>query len=381
MTPIYLDNAASTPLRPEVWEAMRPWALKTGNPASSHAFGRSARQALDDARTRVAHCLDADPDEILFTSGATEANNLALFGLVGDAPGSLASAPVEHPCVTEPLQRLVARGFTSLNLPVQANGVVGPLPSTWPSDLRLATLMLANHETGSLQPVAPFRSHLPAKLPLHCDAAAAVGKIPVSFRSLGVSTLTLSGHKFHGPAGIGVLIVRRGVRLHPLFAGGHQQHGKRPGTEAVALAVGLAAALEWACQNLERHAAHVRQLRETFVQLLDQLAGPLVINGSGDGLPHVVNVSFPGLKADALLMALDLAGVACSTGSACSSGSLLPSPVLRAMGAPPEILHAAMRFSFSPLLEAAEVAEASRRIAKCVNRLRRLAGVADDGFA
>jgi cysteine desulfurase len=380
MAPIYLDYAASTPLLPEAWEAMRPWALRAGNAASSHAFGRAARQALDDARERIAACLDCDPDEVLFTSGATEANNLALFGLAGDTPGTLAANPLEHPCVTEPIQKLANRGWTATQLPVQPDGVVGPLPTSWPEDLRLATLMLANHETGAIQPVRSLHEALPAKVPLHCDAAAAVGKMSVSFRQLGVATLTLSGHKFHGPQGIGALLLKKGTRVNSLFFGGHQQHGKRPGTEAVALAVGLAVALEWACRHLIEHERHIRQLRMTLLDALRKHAAPVVVNGpnnNGLGLPHVLNVSFPGLAADALLMALDLAGVACSTGSACSSGSLLPSPVLQAMRVPADVLRSAMRFSFGPSLRVAELSEASDRIINSVNRLRQLASVGD----
>ncbi len=372
MTPIYLDNAASTPLLPEAWDAMRPWSLQAGNASSSHAFGRAARKALDDARRRIASCLDAEPDNVLFTSGATEANNLAIFGLAGDRPGTLVSSPLEHPCVGEPIQKLVARGFSLSSLPVQPNGGVGPLPTSWPDDVRLAALMLANHETGAIQPVRELKRALPPKTPLHCDAAAAVGKIPVSFRDLDVSTLALTGHKFHGPQGIGVLLVKKGTRLISQLFGGHQQNGKRPGTEAVALAVGLATALEWSCRNLENHRAHVRQLRETFLQLLSAEAGPVVVNGSDAGVPHVLNVSFPGLKADALLMSLDLAGVACSTGSACSSGSLLPSPVLRAMAVPDEALQSAMRFSFDPFLSVATADLAARRIIRSVNKLRQI---------
>jgi cysteine desulfurase len=374
MTPIYLDNAASTSLLPEAWEAMRPWAAGCGNASSSHSFGRAARQALDDARCRIAACLDADPDEILLTSGATESNNLAIFGLAGDAPAAIVAAtPLEHPCIAEPIYKLIARGFSLAALPVQPNGIVGPWPDSWPDHLRLATLMLANHETGAVQPVAALRRALPPTAALHCDAAAAIGKIPISFRQLDVSTLTLSGHKFHGPQGIGALIVKKGTRLNSLFFGGHQQHGKRPGTEPVALAVGLAVALEWCCRNLDRHRRHVRQLRTDFLQMLGNEANPIVVNSPDDSVPHIVNVSFPGLNADALLMALDLAGIACSTGSACSSGSLLPSPVLRAMGVPTDVLRSAMRFSFSPLTSAADVVESCHRISLSVRRLRQIA--------
>jgi cysteine desulfurase len=200
----------------------------------------------------------------------------------------------------------------------------------------------------------------------------AAGKRPVHFHDLGVTTLSLSAHKFHGPPGAGALLVRRGARLRPRTWGGHQQRGRRPGTEAVALAVGLAVALAQAQQEGEARRAHVLGLRGRLLGQLQAHAAPLVVNGpgEGEGLPHTLNVSFPGLKADALLMSLDLAGVACATGSACSSGSLLPSPVLQAMGVPADVLHSALRFSLSPLLTAEEVEEAGRRIVRVVRRLR-----------
>jgi cysteine desulfurase len=237
--------------------------------------------------------------------------------------------------------------------------------------------MLANHETGAVQPVRAL-AHVAraASCPwhgaaFHCDATQAVGKLPVHFHDLGVTSLALSAHKFHGPKGVGALLLRRGTKLRPRAWGGHQQQGRRPGTEPVALAVGLSAALDLACREMDARTAAVRGLRERFLTGLRSAAGPLALNGPmAGGVPHTVNVSFPGLKADALLMALDLAGVACATGSACSSGSLLPSPVLRAMGAPDAVLQSAMRFSLSALNTAAEVDEAARRIAAVVRRLR-----------
>jgi cysteine desulfurase len=209
----------------------------------------------------------------------------------------------------------------------------------------------------------------------HCDAAQAVGKVPVDFRALGVTTLTLSAHKLHGPKGAGALLVRRDAKLRPQLWGGHQQRGRRPGTEPVALAVGLSAALDVWHKESQTRTEHVRQLRQTFLERLRASAGPVVVNGPADGaasrcLPHTLNVSFPGCKADSLLMNLDLAGIACATGSACSSGSLLPSPVLQAMAVPTEVLHSAMRFSFSVLTTEPEVIEAARRISEAVTRLR-----------
>ena len=372
---IYLDNNATTPLLPAVWEAMRPFAVESyGNPASAHAAGRRARRGLEDAREQIAALLGAHPDEVLFTAGATEANNLALFGLSGDPPARLMASPVEHPSVVEPLRQLAASGFALEWLRVDGRGVV-------PADVltaginpaaRLAAVMLVNHETGAVQPVRQLAEAAARHgAAFHCDATQAVGKIPVSFHDLGVTSLSLSAHKFHGPKGAGALLLRRGAKLRPRTWGGHQQQGRRPGTEAVPLAVGLAAALDLATREMESRTRIVRELRARFLDGLRESARPLVLNGSDDGVPHTANVSFPRLKADALLMALDLAGVACSAGSACSSGSLLPSPVLRAMGAPEDVLQSAVRFSLSALLTPDEIDEAVRRVAAVVRRLRK----------
>jgi len=368
---INLDHNASTPLLPEVWDAMRPYVLEhAGNPASSHALGRQARRALETARETVAELLDAGVDEVFFTSGATEANNLAVFGLAGPEVGSIASSAIEHPCVVEPIQQLVLRGFVQVPLPVDVQGIVRAL-ADWPSDLRLVCVMLANHETGAMQPVHELAASLAANLPFHCDAAAAAGKMPISFHRLGVTSLALSAHKFHGPKGIGALLVRRDARFKPQLFGGHQQQGKRPGTEPVALAVGLAAALRRSTQRLEAVRHHVVALRRRFLDLLRAGAEPLVLNGPEDsGLPGTVNLSFPGCAADVALMKLDLAGVACSTGSACSSGSLLPSPVIRAMGVPDDVLRSALRFSFSGVTTLAEIEGAAGRVIACIRSLR-----------
>ncbi|HLJ95825.1 MAG TPA: cysteine desulfurase family protein [Gemmataceae bacterium] len=374
MNEIYLDHNATTPLLPAVWEAMRPFLIDTyGNPASAHGAGRRARRALEDAREDTAARLGADPGEVVFTSGATEANNLALFGSAGQAGGHVIASPIEHPSVLEPIRQLVRRGFSVDWLPVDASGIVSgdALPELLRPETRLVSVMLANNETGAVQPVAQLAAQLLPGVVFHCDAAQAVGKLPVHFHALGVTTLALSAHKFHGPKGIGALLVHRDAPLTPQLFGGHQQQGRRPGTEVVALAVGLARALELAQQEHRARQEHVLSLRRLFLESLRATASPVVLNGPTEGgLPYTLNLSFPGCRADALLMNLDLAGVACSTGSACSSGSLLPSPVLQAMGVPDEVLHSAMRFSLSSLLTEEEVREAARRIAAVVNRLR-----------
>jgi cysteine desulfurase len=374
MQSIYLDNNATTPVLPAVLDAMRPYQIEAfGNAASAHGAGRRARQALEDCRERVAALLDAYPDEVLFTSGATEANNLALFSLAAEPPGLLITTPIEHPSVAAPIEQLARRGFTVDRLPVDQQGILhtDALLNLLRDQTRLLTAMLANNETGAIQPIAELARLLDRRAPFHCDATQAVGRVPVQFHALGVTTLSFSAHKFHGPKGIGALLVRRKTRLRPRFWGGHQQHGRRPGTEPVALVVGLAAALDLACQEMSARREHVLRLRHLFLNRLRESAEPVILNGPAEnGVPHTLNLSFPGCQADSLLMNLDLAGIACSTGSACSSGSLLPSPVLRAMGVPETVLHSAMRFSLSSLLADAEIDEAARRIAEVVRRLR-----------
>ena len=402
MTPIYLDHNATTPVLPEAWDAMR--AVGFGNPASAHQAGRHARRALEDAREQIAARLGAFPDEVLFTSGATEANNLAVFGhcenptpnpspqrrgepesmptppsLGGKGVGAFgspiaraAASLIEHPCVVEPLLHLERRGFAVDWLPVDSRGVLR-VPEIHP-DTRLVCVMLANHETGAIQPVRDIASSLPPGVALHCDAAQAVGKMLVNFRALGVTTLSASAHKFGGPKGVGLLLVKRGTKLAPQVFGGHQQQGRRPGTEPAPLIAGMAAALDHAVRNLSENVAKFARFRARFWERVSFLASPVVLNGPGIGEPDTnsatLNISFPGCRGDLLVMALDLAGVACSTGSACSSGSMLPSPVLKAMGVPDDVLRSAVRFSFGGGLENADIDEAADRVGAAVRRMR-----------
>jgi cysteine desulfurase len=380
MSCIRLDANATRPLLPEAWEAMHAAvSAGFGNASSAHSLGRAARQRLEDSRERIAALLDASPDEVIFTSGATEANNLALFGLM-DGPHHVIASPIEHPCVIEPLRQLQAGGAAVDWLPVSKQGIV-PAAAIAPllrPETRIVTVMLANHETGAIQPVKEIAQSFPKDVLMHTDAAQAVGKMPVSFRELGVAALTASAHKFRGPQGIGLLLLKKDTHLRPRQFGGHQQQGRRPGTEPVVLAVGLAAALEHAVRNGQRDRTHLETLRARLWSQLELHAGPVVLNGpaigSPDALPTTLNVSFPGCRGDLLLMALDLAGIACSTGSACSSGSLLPSPVLQAMGVADDVLRSAIRFSFGPELELAEVDDAAVRIKRTVEQVRESAG-------
>jgi cysteine desulfurase len=370
MRPIYLDHNATTPLLPEAAEAMRRADAEAfGNPSSLHAAGRKARQALEDARERIAALLGARPDEVVFTSGATEANNQVILG---QPAGPFVGSRLEHPCVAEPL-RLFERAEVAVDWwPVDRRGIVRPAPLR--PHARLVCVMLANHETGAVQPVREIARSLPPGVALHCDAAQAVGKIPVNFRDLGAATLVASAHKFGGPKGIGILLAGRSTPVVPRMYGGFQQQARRPGTEPVALAVGMAAALDHAVRHMPANLAKLAALRERLWARLQEVAAPVVLNGpeigADDVVPSTLNVSFPGCRGELLLMALDLAGVAVSTGSACSTGSFLPSPVIEAMGVPEEVLRSALRFSFGPALEFADIDEAADRIGPAVRRLR-----------
>ena len=290
--------------------------------------------------------------------------------------GLVLASHLEHPCVVEPLRQLESRGFSVQWLPSSLRGILQPetVRAATQPHTKLVCIMLANHETGAIQPVREIAAAIPSGVSIHCDAAQAVGKLPVDFHNLGATTLTASAHKFGGPKGIGVLITKRGTHLTPLMFGGHQQQGRRPGTEPVALVVGMAAALEWAVRNMAANCAKLEALRERLWMRLLELASPIVLNGpeigASDVVPTTLNVSFPGCRADLLLMALDLAGVACSTGSACSSGSLLPSPVIAAMGVSDNILRSALRFSLSPMLELSDIDDAAIRIGSVVSKAR-----------
>ena len=384
MRPIDLDHNATTPLDPGVLEAMRPHWMASGNPESRHAAGRAARRALEGAREEVAGFLGAGPSEVVFTGGGTEANNLAIFGLAeaagqGAGPGHLVGSPVEHPAVAEPVARLEAEGWIVDRPGVDGEGLAdaGAMAGALRPGTRLATLILAHNETGAIQPVGDLaRRAADRGVLVHTDAVQAAGRIPVHFGALGVATLAASAHKFHGPAGIGVLLVRKGVTLAPRLFGGGQQQGRRPGTPAVALAVGMAAALaRWHGEAEARRARWVL-LRDRLERGLIGALGPgaVVRNGPADEarrLPQTLNVGFPGLDGDALLMQLDLAGVRASLGSACASGATTASPSLLAMGVPGDRLRSSVRFSLGAGTTEADIDEAVGRVVAVARGLRR----------
>ncbi len=387
MPSIDLDQNATTPLDPEVFEAMRPHWLSGGNPESRHALGRGARRALEQSRESIARILGASPDEVVFTSGGTEANNLAIFGVLGEDSGlrardstgiQIVTSPIEHPAVAEVVGRLATEGVAIDQAPVETDGRVdvAAMAALIRPETKLLTLMLANNETGAIQQVGELAKLANLQgVPVHTDAVQAVGRIPVNFRDLGVATLAASGHKFHGPGGIGLLLVRKGVKLSPRNFGGGQQNGRRPGTPAVALTVGMARALErWENEAKERSARWAKLTDRLESGLSEALGADRAIrNGPsdpGNRLPQTLNISFPGLDGDALLMQLDLAGVAVSLGSACASGATEPSPTLKAMKIPEDRLRASVRMSLGARTTENEVEEALARIIAVVERIR-----------
>ncbi len=352
------------------------WQKGPGNPASTHHAGRAQRRILEDARDKVASLLGAFPDEVVFTSGATEANNLALLGHAAAAgPNSpLIGSPVEHKSVLQVLCELAKAGHPLTLVSPNPEGIVPDLTCALPTGANpgTVTLQLANQETGALQPVGKLGKQLASTHPawrLHTDATQAVGKIRVDFHSLFVHTLSLSGHKWGGPIGAGALLVRRGWPLRALCHGGEQQDGRRPGTESSMLAAALAVALSEAVADLDAFQTRASAFRQTILNTLKQNAVPYEINGSPEGLPHILNLSFGGIRADLLVMALDLEQVAISAGSACTSGSILPSSVLTSMGLSKDRILSSIRISLGHDTTPEIVDEALVRLIRVVRRL------------
>jgi cysteine desulfurase len=379
---IYLDNNATTPVRREVEAAIiECWREGPLNASSQHRGGRRAQRRLDDARERIAQLLGADSastpgDRVIFTSGGTEANNLALLGLNAKAPGKVVISAIEHPSVGGAADELARRGVEVCTLRVHGNGVVDETHLRElldKSPTRLVSVMLVNNETGAIQPIRRIAEQCAAAgVPLHTDAVQAVGKIAVDFCQLGVAAMTVSAHKLHGPQGIGALMVRGDASLQPMMFGAAQQLGMRAGTEPVALAVGMRRALELWHDEQAARAEHMVRLRNTLENaVLANVSGAVVIAQDALRAPHTSNLAFPGIDRQAALIALDLAGVACSTGSACASGSSEPSPVLLAMNCPDAWVRSSLRFSVSAMNTLDEIEEAARRISTVVKTLRR----------
>jgi cysteine desulfurase len=383
--PVYLDHAATTPVRREVFEAMEPfYGPRFGNPSSVHRWGREARAALDEARERVARCLGAQPDEVCFTSGGTEADNLAILGPLRSqrekGRSVIVSTPIEHKAVLATVHHAAHSGVTERMLGVTTNGVVDveSAPQQIDDSVAVCTVMWVNNEVGTIQPVPEIAERVKERGGImHTDAVQAFGKIDIDVRKLGVDLLTISGHKIGAPKGIGAMYIRRGTQIDPLFHGGSQDRGRRPGTENVAYAVALARAAELAVEEREAEGARLEALRDALENGLLARIPDAVVHGRGaPRAPHVLNISVPGTDSESLLMALDLAGVACSAGSACQSGNVTPSHVLLAMGVRPELAVAAVRMSLGSLTTPECITRVVELFPALIAKARRLSGAA-----
>jgi cysteine desulfurase len=382
----YLDNAATTPVRPEVLEAMLPYLGKEafGNPSSAHRFGRAARAGIEAAKREVAEALDAEPNQVVFTSGGTEADNLAIIGAALAArdrggPFRVAVSATEHKAGLEAAHAVTHLGGEEIILPVNASGIVesSVLDKAVEREVAVVSVMWVNNEVGTVQPVAALASRCcDAGVPFHSDAVQAFGKVPVSVRDVDCTLLSISGHKIGAPKGIGALIVRDRKAVEAILHGGGQQFGIRPGTENVPGIVGLGTAARLAVQEQQALATRVRALRDELERRLLAIVPDAVINGGqGERAPHITNVSIPGTDSEAMLMHLDLAGIACSSGSACSTGAVEPSHVLTAMGVPRELGVAALRFSFGKDSVADDVEAVVAALPRVVEKVRSLSAV------
>jgi cysteine desulfurase len=380
---VYLDHNATTPVEPAVLDAMLPFLTSDyGNAASIHTFGQNARAAVENARDSVAALLGARPQEIVFTSGGTESDNHAIFGIASPSSTPSNSAPhiisstIEHEAVLNACQALEQHGVEVTYLPVDREGRVnlGSVRRALRPETRLITIMHANNELGTLQPLEEIGEIAgEADVYFHSDAVQSAGKVPIDVRRMKLDLASISGHKLYAPKGVGALFVRGGTRLRQLLYGGHHQRGFRPGTENVPGIVGLGKAAELAMASLQEDAARVSGLRDLLERGLVSRVPQARVNGGGaPRTPNTTNLLFPGVEGEALVISLDLKGLACSTGAACSSGSVEPSHVLTAIGLPPEDARASLRFSLGRHTTAEDVAFALEAVPTAVQQLREL---------
>jgi cysteine desulfurase len=381
---IYLDHSATTPVDARVADALaRSLTQNFGNPSSVHGFGQQARAAVDRARREVAALINARPNEIVFTSGGTEGNNLALRGICeASTQRHIITSAIEHPSVRGVCSALEQRGWEVTRLPVYENGIVRveDVRAALRPDTVLVSVMLANNEIGTIQPVSEIgelireqRTNGQKHLYLHTDAVQAAGRMALNAEELGCDLLTMSAHKLYAPKGVGALYVRRGVRLVGQNIGGHQERERRAGTENVPGIVAFGEAARLAREELHERTTHDAQLRDSLERKVERAIPDIVLNGDRNKrLPHLSNISFRYIEGEGLLINLDLQGVAVSTGSACSSGTLEPSPVIRALGVDDEIARGSIRFSFGKDNTDADVDYTVKVLAQAVKRLRAL---------
>ena len=384
---IYADNAATTRLLPQVLDKMMPYlTTEYGNPSSLYGFGQSSREALDAARETVACCLHCRPDEVYFTSGGSEADNWAIKmtarALALKGKKHIVSTAIEHHAVLHTLRYLEKQGFDVTLLPVSPNGIVRveDVAAALRPDTALVTVMFANNEIGTLQPVAEIGALCrERKVLFHTDAVQAVGHLPVDFQAMSIDMLSLSAHKFHGPKGVGALLMRKGLRFPSLIDGGAQEKGRRAGTENTAGIVGLAEAMRLSCSGMAAAAPRIAAMRDRLISGLLSSVPRCRLNGDAQRrLPGNVNISFEGIEGESLLLLLDMQGICASSGSACTSGSLDPSHVLLAIGLPHEIAHGSLRLTLSEETEEADVDAMLEIIPSVVERLRSMSPLWED---
>jgi cysteine desulfurase len=386
MKRIYLDNSASTRVDDEVLQAMLPYFTESyGNASSTHQWGQQARQAIEDARGQVAALINADKTEITFLSGGTESDNLAIKGVAEahqEHGRHIITSQIEHPAVLAACASLEKRGWSVTYLPVYREGIVRieDVRKALTDETVLITVMHANNEIGTIQPLAEIaalvkerREAGQKRLYFHTDAVQSVGKIPVDVKELGVDLLTLTAHKIHGPKGIGVLYVRRGVRIASQMHGGHHERDRRAGTESVPLIVGIGKAAELARLRLAERMERARRLRDNLEEELFKRIPDISRNGDPERrVPNIANLNFDHVEGEGLQISLDLKGIAVSTGSACSSGSTEPSHVLMAIGLPRDTGYGSLRFSFGQYNTKEDVDYALETLPAVVEKLRKL---------
>lgn len=386
MRRIYLDYAATTPTHPDVVVEMQPYfSEKFGNPSSLHSFGSEAKSAIEKAREKAADLIGAKPEEIIFTSGGTEANNFALHGVAysNEKQGNhIITAPIEHHAMLEPCKFLESRGFKVTYLPVDKQGLVNP------EDVRkaitdktiLVSVMHANNEIGTIEPIEKISEvirhwtlDIGHKIYFHTDAVQTVGAIPVNVDKLGVDLLSISSHKLYGPKGVGALYVRKGTRMVPFLRGGGQERNRRASTENVSGIVGFGKACELAKDELQSRINHLTPLRDKLIKGIMDKIPDVVLNGHPTRrLPKNVDITVKYVEGESMLLNLDMEGIACSTGSACSSGSLEPSHVLMAVGLSPELAHGSLRFTLGRLNTQEDINHVLEVFPKIVEKLRKM---------
>jgi cysteine desulfurase len=380
---IYLDHNATTPVHPEVRKAVEPYLSEQfGNPSSIHWAGRDVRKGVEDARQEIASFFGCQPLEVVFTSSGTESDNLAIKGIAfckGNGGKHIVTSQVEHPAVMNACRFLEKQGFRVTYVPVNRYGIVEPdsVRKALTPDTILVTVMYANNETGSIMPIPEIGAIArEAGAIMHTDAVQAAGKIPIDFGSLPVDMLTFSGHKVNALKGAGCLIIRKGIQIEAVTHGGHQERGRRGGTENVVGIVAMGKSFELLRAGMEEEVAEIRRLRDIFENGLFRRIPELVLNGHpAERLPNTVNISFRFVEGEAMLLNLDMMGIACSSGSACTSGSLEASPILLAMGADPTDAQGALRFSLGMGNTDADVEYAIDAIETVVNKLRAMSPI------